>query len=96
MNKYASFSFGLLTLIVIFSFSTSILKSEITEPPVFKKGTFWKIKNEQLADALGNKIDRSVNVSCYIDRETIYNGVEVYEATFIIHEEKPKDEKELQ
>ena len=96
MHKYFSYSFGLLTLVAIYSFRVTTSENQITEPPIFKKGTFWKIKNEQLADYTGGKINRFANVSCYIDRETIYNGVEVYEATYIIHEERKVSKRYIQ
>ena len=64
--------------------SSATDKDQIEKTPIFKKGTFWKIKCEQLTDYTGKKITNNVtNLSCYIDSITKYNGIEVYKATFL-------------
>ncbi len=98
MNKYFFYPIGILILIAVFSFknSTILEKDTIKNPPIFKKGTFWKIKNRQLTDAVAEKTNHAVMVSCYIDGETIYKGVEVYEATYIIHRENKVSKRFIQ
>jgi len=64
---------------------TSTIRLE--NPPVYHKGTYWKYQIEQLTDYTGKKIDHKVNAGCFIDGETNYKGVDVYEATWVIYEE---------
>jgi hypothetical protein len=88
MNKKISI---LLFLLVIISTSSFIIYTNetyrIEKPPEFKKGTFWKNKNEQLTTFEGKKANYTTNTSCYIDGTTLYKGVNVYKATNIINEE---------
>ena len=80
---------GLLLVVLIYSCSFKSSKNgyRLEKPPVFKKGTFWKITSRQLMTSSGKKIDHSVTQSCYIGNETYYKGLKVYEATLLNHDE---------
>lgn len=82
----------LMTLTLVILTSGFIIKlnkdpGKIDKSPEFKKGTFWKNKIEQLTTYTGEKVNYTVNSSCYIDGVTKYKGIEVYETTYLIHEE---------
>jgi len=73
-------------LIFLASLNIGSNKKEIIEKaPVYKKGTFWKIKHEQINTRLSTQQKSSyiTNHSCYIDKITEYNGVEAYEVTYL-------------
>jgi hypothetical protein len=71
-----------------FNLKSSKDSDQIQKPPIYKKGTFWKETKEQLTTYTGQKINHRVNMSCYIDKEFEYKGLEVYESTVLNFEEK--------
>jgi hypothetical protein len=79
-----------LTLVIVTSsFVINITKDsdKIEKSPEYKKGTFWKNKNEQLTTYTGQKTNNTLNSSCYIDKLIKYKGIDVYETTYLIQEE---------
>ena len=70
-----------------FNFKHGQIIYKLEKPVVYKKGTFWKIENTQLMTYSGQKINNSVNISCYIDGEMEYKDKNVYSTTYLVHEE---------
>ena len=89
MKNTLTILFSLSLIIVTCSFMAKYTQDndKMNKSPEFKKGTFWKDKNEQLTTFTGEKANHSVNSSCYIDRIATYKGVEAYQATYLIQEE---------
>lgn len=61
----------------------------ILSTPIYQKGTFWKIKNEQttINNITGKTSVYTTNHSCYINNVTEYKGVKVYEMYYLKNNE---------